>query len=394
MKHFVLTYSLLFCALFFGIDANAYDVKYNNYYFNRLSLTKTEDVGNIITYHYNVEATSKEGGYSLFSQTYSGAIAPPATFTVTELSGSSTIAYVYTLTKIGDMAFANNASATEITIPETVTEISNMGLLANMDLKKVTCLATNPPSHSSTYYLIIENVANSSTLYVPHGCKSRYQSANGWKTFSNIVELTPSIGEHEYVDLGLPSGKLWSTQNYGASSSTVYGTYVSWSSTDVVASSWGSYWATPTRSELNELVIYCTWTWDSSKKGYIITGSNGNSMFLPAAGFQIMGYEQSVGTGIYYWSSTASSESGFTFMLSGNSSSLNANSTYNTSIMSSPIRPIVKGMINAIENVSVDNADVECIGIYDLNGRKLNQKEKGINILKMSDGTTKKILVK
>lgn len=394
MKQIIKTIAVLLCMVLLGLSTYAFDVKYGNYYFNRINATSVENVGNVTTFHYNVEATSKEGGYSSFMQTYSGAIAPPATFTVTETEGSSTIAYVYTLTRIGDMAFANNASATEITIPETVTEISNMGLLVNMSLKKVTCLSTSPPSHNSTYLLVVTDVANSATLFVPTGCKTKYQSATGWNEFNTIEEITPSIGNHDYVDLGLPSGKLWSTKNYGASSTTGYGTHVSWSTIDVVKSSWGSYWATPTRTELNELLNSCIWTWDSSKKGYTITGTNGNSMFLPAAGFQIMGYDQSVGSGIYYWSSTASSESGFTFMLSGTSSSVHVNSTYNTSIMSSPIRPIVKGMTSAIDDILIDDADIKCIGIYDLNGRRLRQKEKGINILKMSDGTTKKIFVK
>lgn len=394
MKQIIKTIAVLLCMVSLGFSTYAYDVKFGNYYFNRISTTSVDNVGYVTTFHYNVEATSKEGGYSTFTQTYSGAIAPPATFTVTETEGSSTIAYAYTLTIIGDMAFANNASATEITIPETVTEISNMGLLANMSLQKVTCLATTPPSHNSNYLLVVTDVANSATLFVPTGCKTKYQSATGWKAFKTIEEITPSIGNHDYVDLGLPSGKLWSTQNYGASSTTGHGTYVSWSTTDVVKSSWGSYWATPTRTELNELLNYCIWTWDSSKKGYTITGTNGNSMFLPAAGFQIMGYDQSVGSGIYYWSSTASSESGFTFTLSGSSSSVNVNNTYNTSLMSSPIRPIVKGMTSATDDIFIDDADVKCISIYDLNGRRLSQKEKGINILKMSDGTIKKIFVK
>ncbi len=392
MKQIIKTIAVLLGMVSISSSIYAYDVKFGNYYFIRISATSVDDVGYVTTYHYNVEATSKEGGYSTFAQTYSGAIAPPATFT--EMDESFTIAYAYTLTRIGDMAFANNASATEITIPETVTEISNMGLLANLSLRKVTCLATTPPSHNSNFLLVVTDVANSATLFVPAGCKSKYQSATGWNAFKNIVEITPSIGDHDYVDLGLPSGKLWASQNYGASSTTGYGTYVSWSTTDVVKSSWGSYWATPTRTELKELLNYCTWTWDSSMKGYTITGTNGNSMFLPAAGFQIMDCDQSLGSGIYYWSSTASSDSGFTFMLSGSSSSVNTNITYNTSIVSAPIRPIVKGMTSAIDNIPIDNADVKCIGIYDLNGRKISQIEKGFNILKMSDGTIKKILVK
>lgn len=44
--------------------------------------------------------------------------------------------YVYTLTKIDYMAFANNATATELTIPATVTDIADLGLMINTSLKK------------------------------------------------------------------------------------------------------------------------------------------------------------------------------------------------------------------------------------------------------------------
>lgn len=52
----------------------------------------------------------------------------------------------------------------------------------------------------------------------------------------------------------------------------------------------------PTRAEQDELREKCNWTWTTldGKSGYKVTSkSNGNSIFLPAAGF-------SLGTDIYY----------------------------------------------------------------------------------------------
>ncbi len=54
----------------------------------------------------------------------------------------------------------------------------------------------------------------------------------------------------------------------------------------------------PTKAQCEELKSKCTWTWDSSKKGYNVKGRNGNSIFLPASGddvYNMFGY---------YWSST------------------------------------------------------------------------------------------
>ena len=42
----------------------------------------------------------------------------------------------------------------------------------------------------------------------------------------------------------------------------------------------------PTKNEADALLMQCEWTWDSDKKGYVITGPNGKSIFLPANGYR------------------------------------------------------------------------------------------------------------
>ena len=74
-------------------------------------------------------------------------------------------------------------------------------------------------------------------------------------------------------------------------------------------------------------------------------------MFLPAAGFKNYiegyGYTDAVSTSqwVLYWTSTSSSETwegqGFAYVLSGTSSSISTNTTYNTTIVAAPIRPIL-----------------------------------------------------
>ena len=73
-----------------------------------------------------------------------------------------------------------------------------------------------------------------------------------------------------------------------------------------------SAWEMPTLTQLEELVSDCTWTWGTydgtSVKGFLVTGSNGNSIFLPAAGYITVSSETMTtsyaGTTEYYWSST------------------------------------------------------------------------------------------
>lgn len=76
----------------------------------------------------------------------------------------------------------------------------------------------------------------------------------------------------DYVDLGLPSGTLWRVKNEK-------GMYYSWIE---AKSQFGD--KLPTKEQFAELKAFCTWEWIG--KGYKVTGDNGNSIVLPAAGYK------------------------------------------------------------------------------------------------------------
>ena len=50
--------------------------------------------------------------------------------------------------------------------------------------------------------------------------------------------------------------------------------------------------------------------------------------------------------------------------------------------------------VTAINRIYDDEAEGRIVGIYDLNGRKLERLQRGMNIVRMSDGTSKKVVVK
>ena len=62
----------------------------------------------------------------------------------------------------------------------------------------------------------------------------------------------------------------------------------------------------PTYEEIYELIDNCTWEWTTRNgvKGYVVTGANDNSIFLPAAGFRFMMALNDAGNGGAYWSSS------------------------------------------------------------------------------------------
>ena len=139
---------------------------------------------------------------------------------------------------------------------------------------------------------------------------------------------------HGYVDLGLPSGLLWATCNVGASKPEEYGDYYAWGEVntksgyitgncktegkslsdisgnpayDVARAKWGGKWRMPTDDEFKELIDNCKWerTTINGKNGYKVTSKkNGNTIFLPAAGYRYGTSLDYAGYEGYYWSST------------------------------------------------------------------------------------------
>ena len=77
---------------------------------------------------------------------------------------------------------------------------------------------------------------------------------------------------------------------------------------DVAHVKWGGSWRMPTRGEMYELGRNCTWQWTTLNgvNGYRVTGPNGNSIFLPAAGFRSRTWLYSRGMDGAYWSSSLS----------------------------------------------------------------------------------------
>ena len=129
------------------------------------------------------------------------------------------------------------------------------------------------------------------------------------------------INGHEFVDLGL--SVKWATCNIGAEKPEDYGDYFAWGETepkkvysedtykhctkgwlfnkykdigenisgteyDAARTNWGGSWRMPTNMEIHDLIDKCKWDWitNDNNNGYKIIGPNGNSIFLPAAGFR------------------------------------------------------------------------------------------------------------
>ena len=152
-----------------------------------------------------------------------------------------------------------------------------------------------------------------------------------------VYTSCPDDHHPHLIDLGLPSGTLWACCNLGASVPEDYGNYYAWGETniksvynkstylyyssynfqdigsdisgtefDAATVNWGSPWRMPTEKQLLELVDKTTskWVTQDYVAGQKLTGSNGGSIFLPAAGLRSensLRYAKNMG---FYWSSS------------------------------------------------------------------------------------------
>ena len=189
---------------------------------------------------------------------------------------------------------------------------------------------TTNGSGTGSFTSNITGLADGTTYYVRAYATNSKGTAYGEEKSFTTVSL---INGHEWVDLGLPSGLKWATCNVGATSPEGYGNYYAWGETttkesyyesncttfgqqisdfsgnvtyDAARANWGSTWRMPTKTEMEELENNCTWTWTTQNgvNGYRVRGPNGNSIFLPAAGYCNGSSRNYVGEFGDYWSST------------------------------------------------------------------------------------------
>ena len=179
----------------------------------------------------------------------------------------------------------------------------------------------------------------------------KHKSSPKPKSAPKSKPAEPKLSPEEYVDLGL--SVKWARCNLGATAPEETGDYFAWgevapkscydwatyelckeekynlikyctkssygkadnlkkleSEDDAATASLGKL-RTPTIEEWQELSRECTWTWTdvNGKKGYLVTGSTGNSIFLPAAGWKESDESQCMDAVARYWSSSLDTDS-------------------------------------------------------------------------------------
>ena len=237
-------------------------------------------------------------------------------------------------------------------------------------------------------------------------------------TFKQIDNLCPDGNHPHMIDLGLPSGTLWSCCNVGASRSEQYGLYFAWGETqgytsdtsdgrsfewasykwcngsydtmtkycindeygyngftdglaellpedDAATANWGSDWRMPSYEQCRELInSNYTTTERTTLNGVngrkITSKSNGNSIFLPAAGIRQVTRFGNAGTCGNYWSRSLATDYSYDgrilYFLSGPVITQNGSRYYGRSVRPvcaqnnfTPVEPTTTYTVNGVE---------------------------------------------
>ncbi|MBP5504779.1 MAG: Ig domain-containing protein [Bacteroidales bacterium] len=199
-----------------------------------------------------------------------------------------------------------------------------------------------------TLNIEIAGVDENGRVYAFHEGSTGIVAETGGKWKTCIVTVKEYIPEPDIVDLGL--SVKWASCNMGASVPEEYGYYYSWgetrpkdtyswstyslcrdglwtsltrynwdrmagynfyvdyknsldSSDDAANVKLGRFWHMPLLSEFYELMTKCTWQtgWLNGVAGQIVTGPNGNTIFLPYNGLYTGNSRLHAGIHGYYW---------------------------------------------------------------------------------------------
>ena len=215
---------------------------------------------------------------------------------------------------------------TATVLPENAANTNVRWMSSNSNVARVSGTAVVP---GDKYSIKVTGVSRGSCTITCIAC-----DGSGKQAICNV-----NVIDHDWVDLGLPSGTLWATCNIGAEKPEDYGDYFAWGDTyvayraynwyyyrhcdnsddeltkyciyadfgkngyidnlttltpgdDVASSKWGSYyWQMPSQSQLAELTnpqyVSKSWLTRNGVHGVKFTSkTNGNFIFLPAAGYR------------------------------------------------------------------------------------------------------------
>ena len=127
------------------------------------------------------------------------------------------------LEEIFPLAFCGDVALKEIVLPKSLTRLGGHAFSLCIGLKKVECKSTEPPVWFGSYTFqegqnpVFDGLPDlpNTPLYVPAGCKAKYQASDIWKDF-NIVErgggIVPTGIDIANEEAGHADGRVYDLQ--------------------------------------------------------------------------------------------------------------------------------------------------------------------------------------
>ena len=374
--------------LLLSSTALAHDFKVDGIYYNFLDQSaKTVEV----TYE-----SSYNNGYS---NEYTGSITIPSSVTY---SGTT-----YSVTSIGKYAFYNCTGLKSVTIGKSVETIGECGFYTASNLKKIISLNTTPPICVNNTPFYNYNYTDA-TLYVPKNSYAKYFMDDVWGNFSNIKKIETLVSSITLNNTAIELDK-GSTTTLSATIAPSDATIkdIVWESSNslvalvnqsgkVTAISPGTATITVKSIDGSNVSASCNVVVNSVETKITLSQTEAN---LPVNDIMTLTYTVSPSNTPIEWSS---SNPNVAYIKRNTDNSLTVLGVVDGEVIitvtaidgsgASATCKVIVG-VGGVEGIEADNNTIE-IARYDIHGRLLSEPTKGINIIKMSDGSTRKEIIK
>ena len=276
----------------------------------------------------------------------------------TEISGGIDIPSEvegYTVVGVGEKAFYGCSDLTSVTIPNSVTCIGSSAF-SGCRLRNVLLRSTTPAFIDEDTFS--KNIYNHTILYIPNGSWGEYVFNSNWYQFINIRETT-------IVEEQLSMQQTYTLMDANTFAYSVY---------DPVNDCIG----TISSDGINE---------DNPNHCWQVIEAGGNSYLYNLGAKK---YATSLGNGLNLTNDAIAIE-----LENGKNGIILGKQEGNQwTFVSNERMNIEQSIADAIIAAQGTSHSPQTDYIYDLQGRKLSAPQKGLNIIRMSDGTTRKVMIK
>ena len=341
----------------------------------------------------------------LTSATIGNSVATIGDYAFRDCTGLTSVTIPNSVTKIGSGTFYGCSGLTSITIPNSVTSIGSGAFLNCTGLNIIVSFNPTPPNCYNSNSFSSSNYSKA-TLYVPKDSFAKYYVDDVWGLFSNITKIETLVSS---IKLNSSSIELvkGSTTVLSASISPSNATIkdIVWESRNpqvamvdqsgkVTALSAGTATITAKTIDGSGKTTSCEITVVAAKITLSQTEAN-----LPVNDIMTLTYNITPSNTPVEWSTSnlnvayikKNSDNSVTIVGMAEGEAIITAKATDGSGASASCKVIVG--VGGVEGVEIDDNAVE-VARYDIHGRLLSEPTKGINIIKMSDGSTRKEIIK